>query len=378
MTESRRLRILVVWGASHFDGLLQHGFLENPDHDFEIVSGDRSKAKSGHAASLGRLFSLRRRLAAGEFDLVISGPVQTTPSLSRYRRFFTRLAYALRFLKPGKRRMLDTWWVPWLVNRKGGGTVPLAVIDFYDTSFVLPQDYPLLQAATLYFKLNLYFWPRRSLMPLEMLFGRKLVTPLAPKLRPLTNGIPRELVPATVRPMAERDIDICFTGNTIPQRSEGDIDPLINLTFNPIRREIYQRLVKLKDRYRIFALDGTVPWEEYRELLQRSRLVVCTESFGCETYRHNDVAASGGVPLVNWMYATNYLPFEPDVHAIYFSMIGEDFERTVARALADPAKLAEIAHAARELVVNHKQRQTVGDHIIRETLAAAKAPGNMK
>jgi hypothetical protein len=377
MTESKRLRILVAWGASHFDGLLQHGFLENPNYEFEIISGDRSKAKSPHAASLGRLFRLRRRLAAGEFDLVISGPVQNSPWLSRYRNIATRFFHALRFFTV-KRRMLDTWWVPWLVNRKGGGTVPLAVIDFYDTSFVLPQDFPLLEAATLYFKLNLYFWPRRSLMPLEHLFGRKLATPHTPKLRPLTNGIPRELVPDRVRPMAERDIDICFTGNTIPQRSEGDTDPLINLTFNPIRREIYHRLVKLKDRYRIFALDGTVSWDEYRELLQRSKLVVCTESFGCETYRHNDVAASGGVPLVNWMYATNHLPFEPDVHAIYFSLIGQDFERTVERALADPAKLAEIAAAARDLVVNHKQRQIVGEFIVNETLAAAQASAATK
>ena len=43
MTESKRLRILAVWGASHFDGMLQHDFLENPDYDIEIVSGDRSK-----------------------------------------------------------------------------------------------------------------------------------------------------------------------------------------------------------------------------------------------------------------------------------------------------------------------------------------------
>jgi hypothetical protein len=377
MTEPKRLRILVVWGASHFDEMLQDDFLDNPDHDFEIVSGNRSKTKSPHAASWGRLRSLRRRLAAGEFDLVISGPVQNSPKLSRYRSVATRFAHALRFFT-SKRSMLDTYWVPWLVNRKGGGTVPLAVIDFYDASFVLPQDFPLLQAATLYFKLNLYFWPRRSLMPLEHLFGRKHVTPLTPKLRPMTNGIPRELVPATVRPMAERDIDICFTGSIVPKRSADDPDPLINLTFNPIRRDIYNRVVKLKDRHRVFALDGMVSWEEYRELLQRSKLIVCTESFGCETYRHNDVAASGGVALVNWMYATNHLPFEPDVHAIYFSLIGDDFERVVERALTDPDKLAKIGQAARELVVNHKQRQIVGEFIIRETLAAAKQQESAK
>jgi hypothetical protein len=370
MTASRRLRILVVWGASHFDELLKDAFLDNPAYDFEIVSGHRSKTKSPHAASLGRLFDLRRRLRRGEFDLVLCSPVQNTPWLPRYRGRGTRLGNALRFLTY-KRGMLDSWWVPWLMARGAGGTVPLAVIDFLDTSFVLPKDFPLLEVATLYYKLNLYFWPRRSLMPLEALFGRRRVTPLLPKLRPMTNGVPRRLIPDTVRPMAERDIDILFTGTTVPNRGPEDPDPFLDLTYNPIRRDIYERCVKLKDRYRVYALDGLVPKEEYRELLQRSRLVVCTESFGCETYRHNDVAASGAIPLVNWMYATNHLPFEPDVHAVYFSMIGGDFERVVARALADPAKLEEIARAARDLVVNHKERQIFGDYVIRETLAAA-------
>jgi hypothetical protein len=368
----KKLRILVVWGASHFDEMLKDAFLDNPAYDFEIVSGDRSRAKSPHAASLSRLLSLRRRLKRGEFDLVLCSSVQNTPWLSRYRGLGTRLGNALRFFTY-KRDMLDAWWVPWLVARKSGGTVPLAVIDFLDTSFVLPKDFPLLQAATLYFKLNLYFWPRRSLMPLEALLGRRRVTPLVPKLRPMTNGVPRRLIPATVRPMAERDIDICFTGTIVPNRSKDDPDPFGDLTYNPIRREIYERCVKLKDRYRVFALDGLVPKEEYRELLQRSRLVVCTESFGCETYRHNDVAASGAIPLVNWLYSTNHLPFQPGVHAVYFSMIGDDFERVVERALADPAQLEEIARAVRDLVVNHKERQIFGDHIIRETLAAGKA-----
>lgn len=375
MTETRKPRILAVWGASHFDGLLQDAFLENDHYDFEIVSGDRSRTPSPHAANGSRLRRLRRRLRDGEFDLVISGPVQNTRWLPPGRGLATRAAHALRHLTY-KRSMLDTYWTPWLVDRPGGGKVPLAVIDFYDTSFVLPQDLPLLQAATLYFKLNLYFWPRRSIMPLEQLYGRKRVTPLVTKLRPFTNGIPRRLVPATVRPMAERDIDICFTGRTVSNRSQTDPDTLIEFASNPVRRDVYQRLLQLKDRFRVVAVDGFVPAEEYFDLLSRSKLIVCTESFGCETYRHNEVAAFGAVPLVNWPYVTNHLPFEPDVHAIYFSLIGNDFERVVARALADPDRLASIAQAARDWVVNHKQRPTVGEWVIRETLAeTAKTAG---
>ncbi len=324
----KRLRILLLWGASHFEDFMRDFFLDDPKHDIEIVSGDRTSGPSPHAASWGRLRSLRRRLERGEFDLVISGPIQNS-AWPRPKRLATRLAQAFRYFTY-KRRMLDSYWTPWLLSGKVRGKVPLAVIDHLDTVFVLPKDYPLLKASTLYFKLNLFFWPRRSLMPLENLFGIKRVIPFTPKLRPFTNGVPRRSIPEKARPMRERDIDLCFTGTIIPARSKDDVNPFADLTRNPIRQEIYERCEKLKDRHKVFCLNGIVPKEDYLELMQRSKLMVCTESFGCETWRHYEVSAAGAIPLINWPYAQNYLPLQPDVHAIYFSLIGDDFERTEA------------------------------------------------
>lgn len=361
----KRLRILVLWGAAHFEFLIDF-FLENPACDFEIVSGDRSSGPSPHAASWGRLLSLRRRLRRGEFDLVISGPIQNS-AWPQPKRLATRLAQAFRYFTY-KHRMLDSYWAPWLLSGSVRERVPLAVIDFLDTSYVLPKDYPLLKAATLYFKLNLYFWPRRSLMPLETFFGMKRVTRFTTKLRPLTNGVPRKRIPEKARPMRERDIDLCFTGTIRPKRSADDPNPFGDLTLNPIRQDIYERCLKLKGRHNVYCFDGRVPHEEYLELLQRSKLIVCTESFGCETFRHYEVSAAGAVPLVNWPYAQNYMPFQPNVHAIYFSLIGDDFERTVAQALADPGRLERIAQATRAFTLEHKQRLHVGETIIEETL----------
>ena len=265
----KRLRILILWGASHFEGYLTDLFLRNPDIDVEIVSGDRTSGPSPHAASWSRLFSLRKRLARGEFDLVISGPIQNT-AWPVPKRLATRLAQAFRYFTY-KHRMLDSYWAPWLVSA-ARGKVPLAVVDFLDTSYVLPKDYPLLKAATCYFKLNLYFWNRRSLMPLETFFGMKRVIGFTPKLRPLTNGVPKDLIPDKVRPMAERDIDICFTGTIVPAKSADDINPFTALTANPIRQEIYERCEKLKDTLQdVYCFNGVVPLGEYRELLQRIR-----------------------------------------------------------------------------------------------------------
>jgi hypothetical protein len=364
----KRRRILVLWGPSHFDDFLPELLLDNPRYDIEIVSGDRSSVRSPHAASWGRLLSLHRRLARGEFDLVISGPIQNS-AWPRPKRLGTCLAQAFRYFTY-KQRMLDSYWAPWLLSGRARGKAPLAVVDFLDTSFVLPKDYPLLQAATLYFKINLYFWPRRSLLPLENLLGQRRVIDYARKLRPLTNGVPKSRIPATARAMKERDLDLCFTGNIKPHRSADDPNPFGDLTHNPIRRQIYERVLKLKDagKYRIFCLNDRVAPDEYFELLQRSKLVVCTESFGCETWRHYEAGAAGAVPLANWPYTTNWMPYEPDVHAIYFSLFGDDFERTIARALADPAKLDEISRNVRAFTLAHKERGRVGEMVVEETL----------
>jgi len=361
----KRLRILVLWGASHSDFLADF-FLDNPHYDFEIVSGDRTSGPSPHAASWGRLFSLRRRLGRGEFDLVISGPIQNS-AWPQPKRLATRLAQAFRYFTY-KHRMLDSYWAAWLLSGPAGEKVPLAVIDFLDTSYVLPKDYPLLKASTLYFKLNLYFWPRRSLMPLETFFGMRRVTRFTTKLRPLTNGVPRRRIPEKARPMRERDIDLCCTGSIQINRSADDPNHFGDLTINPIRRDIYERCLRLKERHNVYCFEGRVSQEEYLELLQRSKLIVCTESFGCETFRHYEVSAAGAVPLVNWPYAQNYMPLQPDVHAIYFSLIGDDFERTVAQALADPARLERIGQATRAFTLQHKERSHVGETIIAETL----------
>ncbi len=359
------MRMLVLWGPSHFDTFLPELLLNNAAHQFEIVSGDRTSGRSPHAASWGRLLALRRRLRAGEFDLVISGPVQNS-AWPQSKQLATRLSHAARYLTY-KSRMLDAFWAPWLVRGSG---VPLAVVDFLDTSYVLPKDFPLLRAATLYFKINLYFWPRRSLMPLETFYGMRRVTPLVRKLRPLTNGVPPSRVPAEVRPMAERDIDLLFTGNIAPHKSPDDRNPFGDLLHNPIRAEIFARTQKLGEQYTVVCVNGRVPAPEYFDLLQRARLVVCTESFGCETWRHYEAGAAGAVPLINWPYATNYMPYAPDVHAIYFSLIGDDFERTVARALADPGRLEAISRQVRAFTLEHKRREHVGEMIITETMRA--------
>ena len=363
---NKRLRILVLWGSPVSEPYLSDFFLDNPRYDFEVVSGNSPKGKSPHAASWGRLWKLRRRLERGEFDLVVSGSIQNS-AWPLNKRLATRMTQAFHsFVHHHK--MLDTYWAPWLLGGKLRGRVPLAAIDLLDNEYVQPNDFPLLKAATLYFKLNLHYWQRRSLMPLETLIGLRRVTFLTTKLRPFTHGISTQQIPAEVRPMRERDIDLCFIGSIRPSPHPEENASQAGVAFDPIRKDILERCRKLQDRFRVVCAEGLVPVKEYNDLLQRSKLIVCAEGFSCETFGHYHVTAHGGVPLINWPHSTNYRQLKSDVHAIYFSLVGDDFERTVARALADPDKLEMIAEQGRAFTLANKQRSQVGEMVIEETL----------
>jgi glycosyltransferase involved in cell wall biosynthesis len=108
--------------------------------------------------------------------------------------------------------------------------------------------------------------------------------------------------------------------------------------------------------------------EEYIELLQRAKLVVCTESYGCETWRQYEVAAAGAVPVINYPFVLHYQPMEPDEHAIYFSLAGRDFEKQIERGLKNPALLQAISLRTRAWTLAHKTRPGLADYVIEETL----------
>jgi hypothetical protein len=239
--------------------------------------------------------------------------------------------------------------------------VPLAAIDFRDVSFVLSADWPLLQASTLYFKRELFYWPQKSLLPLGELINFDRLRPLAAKLRPFSWGTPASSltqVSAQRATMAERDIDLFMSG-----------------TGNPIRRELFRRCQALAKRFphlRIVANDQFISEEAYRDMLRRSKIVLCPESHACDNHRQYDVAAAGAVPAINWPNTQAYLPFLPDTHAIYFSLMGEDFENKMISSLENLDFLDRIATQSHAFVKTVKDRQAMARYVVESTLAEAK------
>ena len=347
MTPSpKRKKLLVFWSSTDFIDIYQLAIRNHPDYEIETVAarGDRHEH-----ATYDRLLRLRKAVDNGEFDLVVANNIMRSPFPGN-KGLATTASLALRNFTYQNRRM-DTWWAPWMV-RGGKSKTPLAVIDARDGHYIFPWDLPLLKAAKLYFKRDLMWWPRRALMPLLDFHTDKKIMPLLEKLRPMSLYLDEARFAPSARPMKDRDIDVFMSG-----------------TDNPLRKLVREKCFKLGDRYRVVAQPGLLSAEQYREMLQRSKLAVCVESYGGETWRQYEVAAAGAIPLMSWLYTQVTDPLVPDVHAFYFSYIADHFERTVEAALADPARLQRVSDAARQFVLEKKPRSKLLNHVVETTLA---------
>jgi len=345
---SPKKKLLVLWSSFDFAHIYQTSFAHHPDYEIELVSAEgRPEDKAGYR----RLLQLRREVDAGKFDLVLANNINRSPAPGN-KSWATTASLAAR-LFTYQRRRLDSWWAPWLV-RHGQSKTPLAVIDSRDGHYVFPWDLRLLRAATLYFKKDLMCWPRRAILPLQNYYTEKKIAPYEARLRPMSVCMDERRFSPTSRPMKDRDIDIFLSGHEN----------------NPLRRMIREKCEALAVRYRVRVAREMIPHEEYVDCLQRARLAVCIESFGGETWRQYEVAEAGVVPLMSWPFTQVHEPLLPDIQAFYFSYIGDHFERTVAEALRDDARLQRMSDAARHFVREKKGRSKLLNYVVDTTLAA--------
>jgi hypothetical protein len=155
--------------------------------------------------------------------------------------------------------------------------------------------------------------------------------------------------------MKDRDIDIFWSGHEN----------------NPLRRLIREKCEQMSGRYRVRLPKEMLPIEEYREILQRTKLAVCIESVGGETWRQYEVAAAGAVPLMSWPYTQVHDPLLPDEHAFYFSYMSDHFERMVEEALRDGDRLQRMSDAARQFVLQKKGRKGLLNYVVVTTLGSS-------
>lgn len=308
--------------------------------------------------SLRTFLDLRRRMKAGEIDLLVVFP-------PRYPPWSPRSLFAALRDDPlhGLAAMLRTtgvWFVRFLPRN-----VPLAVVDIDDSFALRRHTFFLLERATLVFKRELpidhwqmFFGSAHADLPTTRIRRRARLKRFLAKVRPATIGLWHESLPGIPedRP-PEKTVDVFFAGQVEPSST--------------VRREGIAQLRALAARgYVIDVVEDRLPYDEFVARLGRAWLAWSPEGFGWQCYRHYEAPLAWTVPLMNLPRIVRSHPLEEGVHALHYEVEGDGLTRAVEAALADKPRLLKIAAAAREHVRAHHTFKALCARVIAETRAA--------
>jgi hypothetical protein len=178
---------------------------------------------------------------------------------------------------------------------------------------------------------------------------------------------------AKIRPIALPSpvIDTSALGGGEPSEKSVDLFFSGNVTENSwVRRTGMAELEDLASRgVKIDAPGERLPPEEFRRRLARAWLAWSPSGFSWECFRTSEAAQCLTVPVLNYPTVELHQPLLDGRHAIYYNPEPGGLVRAVETALADKARLEQMARAAREHVLRYHTPRALVDHVIECGLA---------
>jgi hypothetical protein len=288
---------------------------------------------------LREFFSLRRRILAKEFDLIIAyapdeglwragrSIFRNVPhAIKKLLLYFP--AFALKFLLPAIRK---------------SGT-KFILYDYDDLTIIPSFRYKFIDACTIYFKrhpaVNIYksflFQTKRDGNLWNVLRNKKYQE-YAKKIRPIGYGTDyRDHFAECLAP--EKKYDVFFTGA---------------LHYSPVRQDSHALLKRLKAEGLRVCQPSKVPHHEFLRLCSESWLVLSPEGAEWHSARHYEALLMKSVPLINYPNVRLYRPLLDGVHAIYYPPEGDYLAGKIREALADKDRLRRIAEEGHAYVLEH-------------------------
>jgi hypothetical protein len=333
---TRPLRILEIGGQP-----LAH--LAVPDQTEFYWTGTKPRAYAKQALGPMNFIRAMRKLRRGQFDLLIVHAPQYAPW---HPRSFLTVLRDWNILAPVG---LFATFVSRLIHLFHN--TPIAVIDLDDSNRIGRHNYFLLRACVAFFKRELpidrwqvfchAFFPnfpgrawRSSAGHIEMV----------EKLRPISYG-PTALYFGLFSmpqqpPSPQKSSDIFFAG-TVTGNSTVRLDGLLEL--RALRDEGY--VVDIPDK-------RLAPDEFFRRM-SAAWLAWSPSGLGWECSRHYEAALVGSVALMNTPTIALDLPLQDGVHCAHYSVEPGGLRQVARRALADKARLRDLARAACKHVMLH-------------------------
>jgi hypothetical protein len=315
------------------------------------AKGDAKSIPAGsRPMTWSEYFSLRKRIRAREFDLIITYACRE--GLWRPNRsFFHNLFHAGKKLLTGFPGFGPRLLLP---DIKASGT-RFVIYDYDDLTIIPPMRWPFLEVCHLYFKLH----PAVNLHK-SFLFQTKRDGDLwnilrnpdynrwIKKIRPISYGTDvRDYYNECMA--TEKNYDVFFAGT---------------LHYSPVRQEGLRILEKLRAEGLRICLPEKIPHREFLKLCSESWLVLSPEGAEWESSRHYESLLMKSVPLINYPSVRRHQPFLDGVHALFYPPEGELLADVIRNALKDKERLQKIAEAGHQHVLEHHLHDRLVDYII--------------
>jgi hypothetical protein len=256
--------------------------------------------------------------------------------------------------------------VSWL--RFATPPVPLVVVDLNDHFGIRRPSFFLLDKADVVFKRELPAdrWQmlagtaHPALPTLRIRSNRRWQDRLE-KIRPISLPSPRVDIPSLADgSFPEKTADIFFSGNTA--------------TNSWVRRTGIVALKELAARgTKVDIPDKPLPRPEFYRRMSQAWLAWSPAGLGWDCYRTGEAAQCLTVPVVNHPTVERHRPLLQGQHLIQYDLEGDGLARAVQSALADKARLKQMAFAARDHVNAHLTLEAMARHVIETGLSFRKS-----
>jgi hypothetical protein len=302
--------------------------------------------------------SLRRRIRAREFDLIILYACQE--GLWRHDcGFLHNVFHIARKLFARFPRFAPRFLLPVI---KASGT-RLVIYDYDDLTIIPRMRWPYLEACQLYFKLhpaiNLHksflFQTRRDGNLWNVLRNERY-SRWVKKIRPISYGCASH----EEGPALEKKYDVFFAGA---------------LRYSPVRQEGRRVLEELREQGLRICLPEKVPHEEFLRLCAESWLVLSPEGAEWDSARHYESLLMRSVPLIKYPTVMRHCPLLDGVHALFYPPEPGLLAGVIRQALEDKPRLQKIAEAGRDHVVRHHLHHRLVEHIA--STATSRQPNQL-
>jgi hypothetical protein len=311
-----------------------------------------------------RILALRKRLKAGDYDLVVYHI--TVKALAPWHRSHFGLGAMGGMVSASLLKFQKIAWhyFHWVLR---DCATPLIVID--------TQDVPRITVSESHWLDRAQFWFMRELptnhMNLFLNMNRRCGDVVNIQRDPLLRRNFAKIEPFSLGYFAEEMRDL---KRLDPPEKIHDVFYAGKSHTSSVREQGLKELMALKAAgLRVYMPENRLARADFYRACAQSWLVWSPEGQGWNCYRHYEALMSHSVPLINYPTIEQLWPLLDGEHCLYYRPEAGGLTEVVQRALKDKQALVRIAEQGRAHALQHHARSQLTRHVLAKAGLLAQA-----